>query len=65
MTPGMEAIGLVAIKGADAVPSPSLDQVREYIRASKAENTLRGYQSDWRAFCAWAEARVAPAACNP
>jgi integrase len=28
-------------------------QVREYIRASKAENTLRGYQSDWRDFCAW------------
>ena len=39
-------------------PSPSLDQVREYIRASKAENTLRGYQSDWRAFCSWAEARA-------
>jgi site-specific recombinase XerD len=43
--------------GADVVPSPSLDQVREYIRASKATNTLRGYQSDWRAFCAWCEAR--------
>jgi site-specific recombinase XerD len=42
-----------------AVPSPvalpSLEQVREYIRASKAENTLRGYQSDWRHFCAWCE----------
>ena len=32
------------------VDIPSLDQVREFIRASKAENTLRGYQSDWRAF---------------
>ena len=42
-------------KGADIVPSPSLEQVREYIRASKAENTIRGYQSDWRAFCAWCE----------
>ncbi|MGA2717311.1 MAG: site-specific integrase [Bryobacteraceae bacterium] len=42
--------------GADAVPSPSLDQVREYIRASKAQNTLRGYQSDWRGFCQWCEA---------
>src|SRR2546425_11387847 len=41
--------------GADAVPLPSLEQVREYIRASKAENTLRGYQSDWRDFCAWCE----------
>lgn len=27
--------------------------MREFIRASKAENTLRGYQSDWREFCAW------------
>jgi integrase len=34
---------------------PSLEQVREYIRASKAENTLRGYQADWRHFCAWCE----------
>jgi len=42
-------------KGTDAVPSPSLEQAREYIRASKAANTLRGYQSDWRAFCAWCE----------
>ena len=49
--------------GAEIVPLPSLspavpslEQVREYIRASKAENTLRGYQSDWRHFCAWSEA---------
>jgi site-specific recombinase XerD len=35
--------------------APSLDQVREYVRASKAESTLRGYQSDWRGFCAWCE----------
>jgi integrase len=32
---------------------PLCAQVREYVRASKAENTLRGYQSDWRDFCAW------------
>jgi site-specific recombinase XerD len=38
------------------LPSPlALDQVREFIRASKAESTLRGYQSDWRDFCAWCE----------
>src|SRR5450755_1912403 len=43
--------------GADLVPSPSLDQAREFIRASKAENTLRGYQSDWHDFCAWSDAR--------
>src|ERR1700683_1808223 len=53
MTPA-ELVG-PAVTGADVVPSPSLDQAREFIRASKAENTLRGYRSDWRAFCAWAE----------
>lgn len=58
MMPDTEIMGLD--KGADLVPLPSpsvpsLDQVREYIRASKAENTLRGYQSDWRHFCAWCE----------
>jgi site-specific recombinase XerD len=36
-------------------PVPSMEQVRHYIRASKAESTLRGYQSDWREFCAWCE----------
>ena len=50
MTPA-ELVGVST--GADVVPSPSLDQAREFIRASKAENTLRGYQSDWREFCAW------------
>ncbi len=33
-----------------------MEQVREYIRASKAENTLRGYSADWRDFCAWSDA---------
>jgi site-specific recombinase XerD len=36
---------------------PLRTQVREYVRASKAENTIRGYQSDWRDFCAWCESR--------
>jgi site-specific recombinase XerD len=36
-------------------PSPSLEQAREFIRASKAESTLRGYKSDWRNFCRWSE----------
>src|SRR5882672_8907546 len=64
MTLQPETIGPIQDTGADmvplpAVPSPvvpSLEQVREYIRASKAENTLRGYQSDWRDFCTWCEA---------
>src|ERR1700674_1449556 len=58
MTPAAEIVGPVKDvqdKGADIVPLPSLKQVLEYIRASKAENTLRGYQSDWRDFCAWCE----------
>jgi integrase len=32
------------------------EQVCEYIRASKAESTVRGYSADWRDFCAWSEA---------
>jgi len=74
MTPGMEV--MTTGTGAAIAPSPalspstslcpSLDQVREYIRASKAENTLRGYQSDWRAFCAWCESRaLRPLPANP
>jgi integrase len=46
-------------EGADSplpsLSSPSLEQVREYIRASKAPNTFRGYQADWKAFSAWCE----------
>jgi site-specific recombinase XerD len=59
-----ELVQIENAKGADivplpAVPSPavpSLEQVREYVRVSKAENTLRGYQADWRHFNAWCEA---------
>jgi site-specific recombinase XerD len=70
----MEVMTTVTSTGAAIAPSPalqpspypSLDQVREYIRASKAENTLRGYQSDWRAFCAWCEVQqVCPLPANP
>jgi integrase len=53
-------IGTVDNTGADLVPLPSApvapSLVREFIRASKADSTLRGYQSDWRDFCAWCEA---------
>ena len=59
MTPETSIIGPVQDKGADAVPLPALpsEQVRQYIRASKAESTLRGYQSDWRHFCTWCQSR--------
>jgi site-specific recombinase XerD len=42
-------------KGTDVIPSPALEQVRAFVRASKAENTLRGYRADWREFCGWCE----------
>jgi site-specific recombinase XerD len=55
MTDSAEILGPVANdKGAELVP-PSLDKAREFARHSKAENTLRGYRSDWRDFCAWCE----------
>jgi len=48
-----------------AVPTPAdvalpaaLEAVRRFVRASKAESTLRGYTADWRDFCAWAEGRA-------
>jgi site-specific recombinase XerD len=42
-------------QSAVTVAAQSLEQVRVFIRASKAENTLRGYKSDWRHFCTWCE----------
>jgi site-specific recombinase XerC len=65
MNPEGSAIGQLQGKRADLVPLPSptvpvalppLEAVREFIRASKSESTLRGYTADWREFCAWAEA---------
>jgi site-specific recombinase XerD len=43
-------------QAAEIGPPLPMDQVRQYIKASKAASTLRGYQSDWREFCAWCEA---------
>src|SRR5438874_5856001 len=61
-----EIIGPMQEAGADIAPSPSLEQVREFIRASKAESTLRGYRSDWRHFLAWCEGRgVVPLPAHP
>jgi site-specific recombinase XerD len=51
----MSDVELVPADRPEIASQPALDQVRQYIRASKAESTLRGYQSDWRAFCAWCE----------
>jgi hypothetical protein len=57
MMPETAIIGPIQGEGAEITPLPSLEQVREYIRASKAESTLRGYQSDWRHFVEWSQAR--------
>jgi integrase len=66
MTSTTAIIGPVKDTGADIVPLPASEQVREYIRASKAENTLRGYQSDWRDFCAWCDAHgIGPLPATP
>jgi site-specific recombinase XerD len=66
MTDTTAVIGPVTETGADVVPSPSLDQAREYIRASKAESTLRGYRSDWREFHVWCEGHgVCPLPASP
>lgn len=55
--PAQEGADLVPLPQAPALPSlPLPEQVRDFIRASKADNTLRGYQSDWRDFCAWCDA---------
>jgi site-specific recombinase XerD len=58
MTGTAEVIGPIQGKGAEIVP-PSLEQAREFARHSKAENTLRGYRADWRAFCSWCESHGA------
>jgi integrase len=57
MTPAL--VQIQNAKGADVIPLPALplqQQVREFIRASKSASTLKGYESDWRDFCAWCEA---------
>jgi site-specific recombinase XerD len=56
MTDTGEVIGpLPNSERADIVLPSSFEQAREFIRASKAESTLRGYRSDWREFVAWCE----------
>jgi integrase len=69
MIPDSEIIGPITGTGAEAIPLPQAplsEQVRGYIRASKAENTLRGYKHDWGEFCAWCQTRgVAPLPADP
>jgi integrase len=54
------------IKEEGIVPSLSLDQVRGFIRASKADSTIRGYRADWRHFCKWCDGHgVCPLPASP
>jgi site-specific recombinase XerD len=68
MKPGAEITGPVQVKGAESASLSALpsEQVRQFIRASKAENTLRGYSADWRDFCGWSEAHgISPLPATP
>jgi site-specific recombinase XerD len=58
-TPETDIIGPIRPIGSDAAEVSAVlsNPVREFIRASKAKNTLRGYRSDWRDFCTWSESR--------
>jgi site-specific recombinase XerD len=56
MTPVTALIGQDT--GADMVPLPAvpaLEQVWDFIRQSKAPNTIRGYRTEWNQFTAWAD----------
>ena len=69
MTPAStEVVGPITAEtgGTDLVPSPSLEQAREFARQSKAENTLRGYRTDWRNFCEWCDShQLGPLPASP
>jgi hypothetical protein len=66
---GVQRVGLSAelLSAADAATEragaiePLSAEVREFIRASKAKSTLRGYQSDWLEFCTWTSWQGIPA----
>ncbi len=61
-----ELVVTTAVGSGAVAPSPALDQAREFARQSKAANTLRGYQSDWRDFYAWCEANsICPLPASP
>ena len=49
----MTESALIHSDTAEAALAPVMDRAREYARRSKASNTVRAYQSDWRDFEAW------------
>ena len=68
MKPDTQVVGPLQVKGAESVSLPALpsEQVSQFIRASKAENTLQDYSADWRDFCGWSEAHgISPLPATP
>jgi len=55
-----ENVAIVTRKEGAGIAPPLPQQVREYVRASKAENTIRGYASDWRDFSRWCDSHALP-----
>lgn len=53
-----ELAGPIFEPNAAVISPPVNEQVRTYVRASKAPNTIRGYESDWRDFCNWCSRRA-------
>ncbi len=53
-----ESLEITPSGRADLAPlSEIAEAARDYARAAKAANTIRGYQSDWRDFCGWCASR--------
>lgn len=51
------SVTLADVREPEVAPFQCGEQVRKFIQASKAENTVRGYRADWRHFVAWCESR--------
>jgi site-specific recombinase XerD len=51
------AAALMIPAPAESALAPFLLRARDYIRASRADSTLRGYRADFRDFSDWSEAR--------
>ena len=49
----MTELNLVPTNTPETALAPIMDRAREYARRSKASNTVRAYQADWRDFEAW------------
>ena len=63
-----QSIDLVPAAGESSMVAslPNTERAREFIQASKAESTLRGYRADWREFYTWCEGQhICPVPASP